>query len=529
MKKTTMSIAVASALLAGGSGTFANQHINDRGLGEALIYPFYSAANQNDTYIHIVNTTDLVKAVKVRFVEAENSQEVLDFNLYLSPQDHWAGAVTKNPNGEGAAVVTIDNSCTVPALGQPNGGGQFDGFTEVDDETGEVKRTQPFVDFLYKQNPLDVARDNVDIERTLQGYVEIIEMGQLESIRPDDWPFDADELEDWLDDDTTDKGWAATHNDEGFPHGCEKLVAAWSEAPVGIWNPDGADELLSTWEGGGLYGYGIMINVEDGTSSGYDAVAIDAFVNELEALGNPGLLHAAPGTTEPGLDDGDFDITIFEDGDAASYTMFERIDAVSALLMSSILGNDFVADEGRRARTDWIITQPTKRFYVNPAPARQPYTDAWDGARACEPVTVSYWDREERVEVITEGPGFSPRPPGETAEEFELCTEVSVVGFAEDSAVRATEDIFYGFADQIDDDVEEGWAAIAFDGVGNELASAPGGEDGQVTFFGLPVTGFAVQSVRNDDAVDAVPGVLAAYAAAVEHKSDVFVSASVSP
>src|SRR5690606_37235273 len=88
------------------------------GLGEALVYPFYSAANGNDTYIHVVNTTEDVKAVKVRFIESQNSQEVLDFNLYLSPQDAWAGVITANPNGDGAMIRTADNSCSVPRLGE---------------------------------------------------------------------------------------------------------------------------------------------------------------------------------------------------------------------------------------------------------------------------------------------------------------------------------------------------------------------------------------------------------------------------
>ena len=82
MKKQAMSLAVTAALLGGAvSATGQSMFINEGGLGETLIYPFYSANGGNDTYVHIVNTTARTKAVKVRFIEGQNSDEVLDFNL----------------------------------------------------------------------------------------------------------------------------------------------------------------------------------------------------------------------------------------------------------------------------------------------------------------------------------------------------------------------------------------------------------------------------------------------------------------
>ncbi|MBK6738952.1 MAG: hypothetical protein IPG64_14195 [Haliea sp.] len=256
MKKQTMSLAVASALLVGGTAAFGEMHINGQGTGEALVYPFYSAANGNDTYIHIVNTSSLTKAVKIRFVDALNSQEVLDFNLYLSPEDVWAGAITSNPNtgATGAAIVTVDNSCTVPALGTSGGAnvGQFAGTTETVD--GKIRRMQPFVPFAFA--PTDTNRTPA---RTLQGYVEVIEMGQLNPL--------------------VGLGAAAVHGANGVPANCGALRAAWNRAnPTGVWEgPEGTGFELLPWQGGGLYGFGVVINVNEGTASGYDAVAVDDF------------------------------------------------------------------------------------------------------------------------------------------------------------------------------------------------------------------------------------------------------------
>lgn len=100
--KKILPVAVLAAL-AGANGAQA-VHVNPDGLGQVLLYPFYTVEGGQDTYINLVNTTDATKAVKVRFRESLNSQEVLDFNLYLSPKDHWSAVVTADADGEGAVI-----------------------------------------------------------------------------------------------------------------------------------------------------------------------------------------------------------------------------------------------------------------------------------------------------------------------------------------------------------------------------------------------------------------------------------------
>src|SRR5690606_35362093 len=118
MKKKLLPLAMLAGL-AGAAGTAQAAYLNSDGLGETLIYPFYSVEGGQDTYFTVVNTTDLTKAVKVRIIEAMNSAEVLDFNLYLSPQDHWSGVITATDDG--AMLRTFDNSCTVPQIkGNPS-------------------------------------------------------------------------------------------------------------------------------------------------------------------------------------------------------------------------------------------------------------------------------------------------------------------------------------------------------------------------------------------------------------------------
>ncbi len=505
MKKQAMSLAVTAALLGGAvSATGQSMYINEGGLGETLIYPFYSAANGNDTYVHIVNTTDRTKAVKVRFIEAQNSDEVLDFNLYLSPEDEWAGVITRNPllgSGNGAIIRTVDNSCTVPAFGVEE---------EATDTTPEV-RSQAFVNSEYA--------DDIDdsVARTLEGYIEMIEMGQLDASSG----FGAD----------------AVHNAVGVPANCAALVAAWTKPinpsatpnPTGAWISNADDELLTTWEGGGLYGYSVLINPDEGTAVGVDATAIAEFANTF----NGGLpipsLHSDPGDILPGLASGTEFVTVFVDGQSETLEMSTGLDAVSALFMTTGIINDYVVDPAINAMTDWVVTMPTKKAYTNGSAALAPFSSTWGpnddetADVACEPVSMDFWDREEAYEPPgTDGPVFSPKPDTPTSKDLVICTEVSVITFGSDSAVQATDSIRYGINEILD--YTEGWAILDFTGdqlntplpsPARELASVSG-----ETFIGLPATGFAVFEYTNGSIIDPVDGIVKAnYEAAVDHKT----------
>src|SRR6056297_3229872 len=107
MKRNTLTAAVFAGLT-GVAGMVSVSHavnLNPDGLGQVLLYPYYTVRGGNDTLISVVNTTSDVKAVKVRFIEALNSAEVLDFNLYLSPFDVWTAALTETDSGGGQMIT----------------------------------------------------------------------------------------------------------------------------------------------------------------------------------------------------------------------------------------------------------------------------------------------------------------------------------------------------------------------------------------------------------------------------------------
>src|SRR4029453_14485256 len=158
-KKKSLYAAIASIGTLGFAGAVQAVNVNADGLGQVLIYPYFTTNSVGTTtpvpynsLLSVVNSTASAKAVKVRFIEGRASQEVLDFNLFLSAKDVWTAAVI--PVGDGAGVFTQDHSCTVPTV------------------PDTAATAQPFVNFQYAG---DGGGDGLD--RTKEGYVEIIEMG----------------------------------------------------------------------------------------------------------------------------------------------------------------------------------------------------------------------------------------------------------------------------------------------------------------------------------------------------------------
>src|SRR5215213_7319510 len=104
-KRKALTCAVLAGL--GGIATTAEAvYRNPDGTGMVLVYPYYTintvGNNAYNTYISVTNTTSQAKVTKVRFREGRTSAEVLDFNLYLSPNDVWVGAVGPYQNGTAA-------------------------------------------------------------------------------------------------------------------------------------------------------------------------------------------------------------------------------------------------------------------------------------------------------------------------------------------------------------------------------------------------------------------------------------------
>lgn len=148
--------------------------MSEGGTGHNLVVPYFNAQNGNMTVLHLVNTDTVKgKAVKVRFRGAANSDDLLDFQVFLSPQDVWTAAVTQGADGR-LQLQSSDNTCTVPALrSRPLAAGEaFDDVTAK-----EAGKLGFFNSSTGRLNPK--LSDEQKANGTREGYVEIFNMADI--------------------------------------------------------------------------------------------------------------------------------------------------------------------------------------------------------------------------------------------------------------------------------------------------------------------------------------------------------------
>jgi hypothetical protein len=465
-KKKSLCVALAGAGVLSLAGAAQAVNLNPDGLGQVLIYPYYTtradgAGNNYNSLLSVVNTTASVKAVKVRFLEGKNSQEVLDFNLYLSPKDVWTTAIV--PMGSGAGIATSDQSCTLPAI--PAGGKAFVNFQLAADGAGS------------------------SLDRTTEGYVEIIEMASYA--------------------DTSTTAENVTHVG-GVPPGCAKQTDALGLAE-------------GVRPSGGLMGGMTLINVSSGADYTEDAVALDNFYNPLPAP-FPQTLYTGAGVPTPDLTQSFPPQSIVVANNAVYQSGWGAgPDPVSAVLMHDQIMNEYVLDAATNSGTDWVVTMPTKRFYVSNGTGTPPVLfqrnfNKTDGA--CDDVSLNIYDREENT---TSTPlDFSPPPPTQTNS---LCWEANVITFNNSNVLGSANSA------NIPTTFEHGWLDLGFFptsvtppvhtlfNASTTITPLGGvGVPGSATYVGLPVVGFAVQSFANGAITVGDKSVLSNYGGNFIHK-----------
>jgi len=470
MKPIASGILSAATLCLSAPSALA-MYLNAGGSGQVLVYPYYTVNGGYNSFVTITNSTSGGKAVKVRLLEGYDGRDVMDFNLYLSPHDYWAGVIV--PTAGGAAIFSGDNSCTVPAL--PTTAATALPFTTANfDGTGEQGKDG---------GPTGVAR-------TREGHVEIIEMGALTG--------PSDTLK------------AITHA-FGVPANCASVVSAWANG--GKWTIDSTRDIGAP--SGGLSGNAMILDVANGVVFSYAADAIAQFYVK-GGLGE----HSRPDALTPNISSATSHVADIHTDDAPlSLTYTRSIDAVSALFMADNVQNEYWTSPGIAGNSEWVLTYPTKRFYVDPyyaVDAVQPPFDARfsavNGGTAFSQMKVDSWDREERSAVI-----FAPF--GSPQSVFGLSYETQVLGFNQaqpGSALLASKLVSGDFVAGIDN----GWFQIALGtqavaGSNQQLVAAANGD----ILVGQPVTGFWAFGFANGD----VNGqhVLANYSALYRHKMHV--------
>lgn len=348
---------------------------NPRGVGHILVVPYYSAQGGNDTYLTITNT-DMRngKAVKVRFRGASNSDDVLDFTVYLSPGDMWSAAITK-PEGQDLPVLrSSDKSCTQPAI-------PADGVAFI------TARLHPNMTAEQKAN------------ETREGYIEILNMAD---IPPTTGPVGA----------TNDTLYRSIEHVSGVPRDCASShlddllnasvttdYATASGAPgAGLQLEVPSTGLMANWAivnvpkaasyggvayaveartaAGGVPGYGNIVfhpQTDAGLSGLAGSYAIErARTSDPLLRGGNTSNHAAEVVTNGTVVAASYDLpdlsTPYLNADLVALgngiaTKTQAFRLTQALAVQSV-ANEYTTFAGFNGMTDWTFTMPTRRYNV---------------------------------------------------------------------------------------------------------------------------------------------------------------------
>ena len=171
-------------------------------------------------------------------------------------------------------------------------------------------------------------------------------------------------------------------------------------------------------------------------------------------------------------------------------------------------------DSAIAAKSEWVITFPTKKLHVNVLTALPPFSEEWDGRTACEEFSIIVYDREEQ-ETRPEDGVVSPKPP--TGSNPTLCQEANVVEFQLPGQTPGTASQVLGATNLTTvasvgeaHATENGWAKISFNEPTQQLRSPELYPNTNLadTFYGLPVAGFMVQQYTNAAAAPGIPAYL---------------------
>jgi hypothetical protein len=346
-------------------GVATTLEFNENGIGHSLLVPYYTVQGAEFTLFNIQNTDMLNgKAVKIRFRGAENSDDVYDITVLLSPGDWWGAAITRTGGNPGVAqLTTADNSCTLPQ--------------------GQAAINRAFVTSRLTGSGQTTAS-------TLEGYVEVFNMADIPPVL--------------VGGGVNPLYTAIKHSAAGVPPGCT------STAVNNLFN-DPADSTAAQAAGlgaptTGLMGSWSIVNGPLGTAYSGAATAVEARVNDGQVPGygnivffpqsnaSVSLANARIFTADPILRGGvpdptvatvftpttpapgvnallfDFpdmstpyivgDIATLANGSAARRQAFR----LSRALAVSSVSNEYVTGVGLQAATDWTLSSPSRRYNV---------------------------------------------------------------------------------------------------------------------------------------------------------------------
>ena len=401
--------------------------------GQVLIFPYYNVNNGYITAFNIINTTESTKAVKLRFRESDTSNDVLDFNVYMSPRDVFTVGLSRTSRN-GVLLRTNDSTCTHPTI--------------------------PREGVLFRN-----VYDTVSLADVREGYLEVIEMGEVSNSIVA----------------------AGVEHVDGVPRDCSVIETAWqtgaftqggASANLGAINvvnskagtyPNKASEtgfygdetvLGLTPPTGGLVGSSILVDTVHITGFSGEPIAINNYSTKaqhyLSSDENFYLLPSLASGNVLTTDKGNTWSTVARDWGLDDKNVLPRVSVpsgINPMPVADAISVTHVANQyflGATTATDWVLATPMRKHGVfnnysyhadavnyaegidipvhgEVGDAKAPY-GYWEYLEANDVnAKFVYWDREESL--IEPVPGdFSPPLPTEDTY-IPFSSEVNILTF----------------------------------------------------------------------------------------------------
>lgn len=478
--------------------------LSDNGHGDAALFQYYSAKNDWQTFIRIINDSAYSTATKVRFREAANGRAVLDFVLFLGPYDEWIAWTDQNALNNSPGIRTNDASCITSVTASPSPISAS--FTSLNSTTKGAKFDASSFTGQYNDDGI-LADDDKIRSRLSEGSIEVI---GLASFSPSSSNQSVLRFIDYI----------SPNPSTGMPHDCTKAKAEFSTL---LRDGEQYLNLGSTFDyRNHMAANAYLVNITSGQGASYSPRILSNF-------SNTSLIAQAVSTdTKPDLDSATTTSTwtnklsrVIQHGRVGQTLTTGGVDSVSAVLMSTNVTNEWALKKStdpnsvfKDSFTQWVVSFPTKQFYVDLQSdadltddisptlgdhssediAWTPFinefgnTDPLSESRSCSPFTIHIRNREGEGKFFLASNG--------------LCYQTNVISFGNESAAKGLASRFStviptsALPSNATNTAQAKLGSANIKLTQNNISFT---NDDNKTYYGLPVDGFMFYNYEGSD------------------------------
>lgn len=324
------------------------------GVGHILTVPYFTTQGTNKTLLNIVNTDNINgKAVKLRYRGAQNSDDVFDITIYLSPGDAWTAEVAAAEDGSGISrLVTSDTSCTLPYKQDIKDlGGKFK--TDRVRDASAAQTREGYIEILNTADvpPTLVAAATGALGATANPLYAAIK--HATSGATSGTPTCATAVLDLQENDLELFGATAnSFNNRGYNYPTGGLFANWTVVNVAGFASFSGNATAVRAENAGANGVGNIVWFPQ--TSAAQANGINANLAATLSA-DPLLLGGAVISAK-------YDYPDLSTPYTGAVAPAVQATNLTAALATAAVSNEFITGNG--FSTDWILSQPTRRYHV---------------------------------------------------------------------------------------------------------------------------------------------------------------------